>query len=227
MTELSLSGAWRTVVWRDVVLALRRRADIATALLFFVIVASLFPLGVGSESTALKNMAPGILWVAALLSSLLSLSRLFTTDYLDGTLEQFVLTAYPLAVLVGAKVCAHWLVSGLPLIVLSPLLGILFGLSADSIAVLMLSLLLGTPTLSFIGAIGAGLTLGVRGGHALVALLVLPLYAPVLIFGAGAVASHEAGLGIEANVSLLAACLLVAVVLAPLATAAALRIAVE
>lgn len=227
MTAQGLLGAWQTVVRRDVVLALRRRADLATTIIFFVVVASLFPLGVGSEPTVLRTMAPGILWVAALLSCLLSLGRLFTADYLDGTLEQFVLTAHSLSVLVAAKVCAHWLVSGLPLVLLSPLLGIVFGMDRESIGVLTLSLLLGTPTLSFIGAIGAGLTLGVRGGQALVALLVLPLFVPVLIFGAGAVTGHESGLGIEANVSLLGAGLLIAAVLAPVAAAAAVRIAVE
>jgi heme exporter protein B len=151
----------------------------------------------------------------------------FTADYVDGTLEQMVLVPQPLAVLVVGKVLAHWVISGLPIVVLSPLLGLQFGLSGESLGVLVMSLLLGTPTLSMIGTIGAALVLGVRGSGLLVALLVLPLYVPVLIFGAGAVTGSMAGIGAEANLSLLGACLMLSLFLAPWATAAALRIALE
>lgn len=227
MSEPSMLRALRGVVRRDLLLALRRRSDVMTTVLFFVISASLFPLGVGPEPAVLRMMAPGVLWVAALLSCLLSLGRVFTADYLDGVLEQMLLMPQPLAVLVAGKVFAHWVVSGLPVVLLSPLLGLQFGLSGESMGVLLLSLLLGTPTLSLIGAIGAALTLGVRGSSLLVALLVLPLFIPVLIFGAGAVTSTAAGLGAEANLSLLGACLMLALALAPWAAAAALRIALE
>lgn len=227
MTQLGATDAVLDLVRRDLLVVLRRRADAATTVVFFIIVVSLFPLGIGPEPAVLRMIAPGVLWVAALLSCLLSLGRLFTSDYHDGALEQLVLLPQPLIVLAGAKIAAHWLISGLPIVVLSPLLGLQYGLSGDTLAVLTLSLLLGTPTLSLIGAIGAALTLGVRGSHALVALLVLPLFIPVLIFGAGAVTNHVSGLGVEANLSLLGASFMLALVLAPWACAAALRIALE
>jgi heme exporter protein B len=222
-----MSEALRGVVRRDLLLAMRRRSDVAMSVFFVVIVASLFPLGVGSEAAVLRMIGPGVLWVTALLACLLSLGRLFTADYLDGVLEQTALIPQPLAVLVVGKVFAHWVISGLPVVLLSPLLGLQFGLSGDSLGVLTLSLLLGTPTLSMIGAIGAALTLGLRGSGLLVALLVLPLFVPVLIFGAGAVTSSLAGIGSEANLSLLGACFLLSFALAPWATAVALRIALE
>lgn len=216
------------VVQRDLLLAFRRRSDVLTTLFFFVIVCALFPLGVGPEAALLRTLAPGILWVAALLSALQSLHRLFAQDYADGTLEQLLLSSEPLPVIVAAKVLAHWLISGLPLVLLAPLLALQFGLPAASIAVLVASLLLGTPTLSLLGAIGSALTLGVRGGGSvLVALLVLPLYVPVLIFGAGAVGAQASGLGADAHLLLLGGVLGVAVVLGPWATSAALRIALE
>jgi heme exporter protein B len=227
MNQLGLRGAVSAIVRRDLLLAFRRRADVLTMSLFFVIVASLFPLGVGPEPAVLRIIAPGVLWVAALLSCLLSLGRVFTTDYLDGVLEQMLLAPHPLAVLVLAKTFAHWLITGLPVVLLSPVLGLQFGLGGELLGVLTLSLLLGTPLLSLIGAIGAALTLGVRGSGALVALLVLPLFMPVLIFGAGAVTSSASGMGAEANLSLLGAGLILAIILAPWATAAALRLAVE
>jgi heme exporter protein B len=222
-----MSEALRGVVRRDLLLAMRRRSDVAMSVFFVVIVASLFPLGVGPEAAVLRMIGPGVLWVTALLACLLSLGRLFTADYLDGVLEQTALIPQPLAVLVVGKVFAHWVISGLPVVLLSPLLGLQFGLSGDSLGVLTLSLLLGTPTLSMIGAIGAALTLGLRGSGLLVALLVLPLFVPVLIFGAGAVTSSLAGIGSEANLSLLGACFLLSFALAPWATAVALRIALE
>ena len=187
MNSLRLWAAMQAVASRDLLTALRHRADLLTTLMFFVIVASLFPLGVGAETALLRLMGPGVVWVAALLASMLALTRLFASDYADGTLEQLALAPHPLTMLVLAKVAAHWLASGLPLVIVAPLLGLQFNLNADALLVLLASLLLGTPTLSLIGAVGAALTLGVRGGGALLSLLVLPLYVPVLIFGAGAV----------------------------------------
>jgi heme exporter protein B len=216
-----------TVLKRDLLLAFRRRSDVATTLFFFLIVSSLFPLGIGPEPAVLSSIAPGVLWVAALLAGMLSLTRLFAADYADGSLEQMLLTPQSLTLLVTAKVLAHWLVCGLPVVLLAPLIGLQYALPNDALLVLIISLLLGTPALSLIGAIGAALTLGVRGSGLLVALLVLPLYIPVLIFGAGAVAASQHGMSAQAHLSLLAACSVLALVLAPLATAAALRISVE
>ncbi|MEK6708815.1 MAG: heme exporter protein CcmB [Pseudomonadota bacterium] len=215
------------VIQRDLLLAIRRRADVLTTLFFFIIVVSLFPLGVGPEINILRTMAPGVVWVAALLASMLSLGRMFSSDYLDGTLEQMLLSPQSLAMLVLGKALAHWLVTGVPLVLMSPVLGIQYDLSADALLVLTASLLLGTPVLSLIGAIGAALTLGLRGGGVLVSLLVLPLYIPVLIFGAGAVEASAAGLGAGAHLSLLGAFLLASLVLAPWATAVSLRISME
>jgi heme exporter protein B len=220
-------AAARCVVYRDLLLALRRRGDVATALLFFVIVASLFPLGVGAEPNLLREIAPGVIWVAALLSSLLSLRRLFESDHADGTLEQMLLGAAPLGVVVLAKAAAHWLASGLPLVAIAPLIALQYDLPAVLYPVLALSLALGTPVLSLIGAIGAALTLGLRGGGVLLALLVLPLYVPVLILGAGAVEMSAAGSGGEAQLLLLAAALVFAAAFAPWAIAGALRISSE
>lgn len=215
------------VIRRDLLLAFRRRSDVLTTLFFFIIVASLFPLGVGPEPQLLRTMAPGILWVAALLASMLALGRLFALDYADGTLEQMVLSSEPLTIIVIGKVIAHWIVSGLPLVFLAPVLAVQFDLPSSSVAVLFLSLLLGTPVLSLVGSIGAALTLGVRGGGVLVSLLVLPLYIPVLIFGAGSVGAEVSGVGATAHLLLLGGALAGAAALAPWATAAGLRIAVE
>jgi len=217
----------RYVVARDLLLAMRRRADVATTLFFFVIVASLFPLGVGPDPKLLRTMAPGIVWVAALLASMLSLGRLFAEDYADGSLEQLVLAPEPLALVVIGKVVAHWLVSGLPLVLISPVIALQFDLPREAIVTLLLALLLGTPLLSLIGAIGAALTVGVRGGGVLISLLVLPLYIPVLIFGAGAVDASAIGMNASGHLSILGALLLLGMVLAPWATAAALRISLE
>jgi heme exporter protein B len=225
--RLGLAGVLASVVRRDLLLAVRRRADVLTTFFFFVIVVSLFPLGVGPEPDTLREIAPGVVWVAALLASMLALGRLFAGDYADGTLEQVVLAPQPLVLLVLAKILAHWLVTGLPLVLIAPLLGLQFDLPADAVAMLAAALLLGTPVLSLIGAIGAGLTLGVRGAGGLVALLVLPLYVPVLVFGAGAVGAVAAGLSPAGHLSLLGAFLLLSSVLAPWATAAAIRIALE
>ena len=216
-----------SVISRDLRLAMRRQADIVAAMFFFIIVVSLFPLGVGPEPDQLRKLAPGVLWVAALLATMLSLPRLFADDHRDGSLEQLALAPQPLGLIVIGKIVAHWLVAGLPLVVLAPVLGIQFDLAGDALAVLTLSLLIGTPALSGIGAIGAALTLGVRGGGVLLSLLVLPLYIPVLIFGAGAVDATVTGLGAQAHLSLLGALALGGVFFAPWPTAAALRIALE
>jgi heme exporter protein B len=212
---------------RDLLLALRRRSDVATALLFFVIVASLFPLGIGAEPNLLRAIAPGVIWVAALLSSMLSLGRLFEADRADGTLEQLLLGASPLGVIAAAKVLAHWLVSGLPLVAIAPLIALQYDLPAPLFGVVALSLLLGTPVLSLLGAIGAALTLGLRGGGVLLSLLVLPLYVPVLILGAGSVEMAAAGLSAAGQLQLLAALLVVSAAFAPWAIAAALRISTK
>ena len=212
---------------RELTLAMRRRGDVLTVLFFFVIVASLFPLGVGPDPKLLRLMGGGVVWVAALLAAMLSLGRLFASDHADGTLEQLVLTPTPPVVWITGKIVAHWLVSGVPLILMAPVLGIQFGLSSEALGVLVLSLLLGTPVLSLIGAIGAALALGLRGGGVLVSLLVLPLYIPVLIFGAGAVDGAMSGLGSEAHLSLLGGILILAFMLTPWAVSAALRISIE
>jgi heme exporter protein B len=219
--------AIRTLIARDVAIALRRRADALAALFFFVVTASLFPLALGPQPELLRAIGPGLIWVAALLAAMLSLPRIFTADYQDGALEQMILLSTPLSLLVLAKIFAHWLTTGVPLAVLAPLLGLQFGLPAESLATLVMSLLLGTPVLSLLGAIGAALTLGLRGSSALIALLTLPLYIPVLIFGVGAVEQAASSGAVAPYLSLLAACLLMAVVLAPWAISAALKLAVE
>lgn len=220
-------GAMRAIFMRDLRLALRRRADTAAALFFFVIVASLFPLGVGPEPALLRTMAAGVLWVAALLASMLSLGRLFADDHADGTLEQLLLSVCPLPLIVLSKMAAHWLCSGLMLSLVAPLLALQFDLPGEAIGVLLVTLLLGTPLLSLIGGIGAALTVGVRGASVLLSVLVLPLCVPVLIFGAGAVDAAVSGLTVGAHYSLLAAMLVAALFLAPWAAAAALRIALD
>ena len=217
----------RGVIRRDLLLAMRRRADVLTACAFFAIVASFFPLGLGPEPQLLRTVAPGVIWISALLATLLTLPRLFAADYADGTLEQMVLSPAPLGVIVAGKVFAHWLVAGLPLVVMSPLLALQYDVDRASLAVIALSLLAGTPVLSLIGAIGGALTLGLRGGGVLLALLVLPLYVPVLIIGAGAAERAAGGLDTAPHFMLLGALLVLAAVFAPWAAAAALRVAVE
>ncbi len=227
MKQRSLFGLLMLVVRRDLLLAMRRRADVLTTLVFFVMVVSLFPLGVGPEPEMLLKMASGVVWVAALLSSMLSLVRMFSADYMDGTLEQMLLAPQSLSVIVLGKIIAHWMLSGLPLVLIAPVLGLQFGMSFNSLWVLVLVLLLGTPILSMIGAIGAALTLGLRGGGVLVSLLVLPLCIPVLIFGTGAVEAVNTGMTFIPNLALLGAMLLVALVFTPWVTAQALRISME
>lgn len=227
MNKLSLIGLLSLVIRRDLVLAMRRRADVLTTLIFFVMVVSLYPLGVGPEMDMLRKMAPGVVWVAALLASMLSLGRMFSADYLDGTLEQMMLVPQSLSVLVLAKILAHWMVSGLPLVIMAPVLGLQFDMSAQALWVLIAALLLGTPILSMIGAVGAALTLGLRGGGALVSLLVLPLCIPVLVFGAGAVEAVVSGTSVSSHLSLLGALLVMALAFTPWVTALALRISME
>ena len=222
-----LFAAFRLMVARDLTLAMRRRTDVFTTLFFLIIAVTLFPWGVGLEIEVLRTMGSGVIWVAALLASMLSLSTLFSGDYEDGTLEQMVIAPHPLSVLVLGKLFAHWLTTGVPLALLSPLLGMQMGLGSAEIQVLLLTLLLGTPVLSLIGSIGAALTLGVRGGGILLSLLILPLFIPVLIFGAGAVDAFTTGVSIDGHLSLLGAFLVLSIVLAPLATSVALRISLE
>jgi heme exporter protein B len=218
---------FRCVFLRDLRIALRRRTDSLAALVFFVMVVSLFPLGVGPEPALLRTMAPGVVWVAALLACTLPLARLFADDHADGTLEQLLLSSHPLPVLVLGKIAAHWCASVLLLVLISPVLALQFDLSASATAVLFLSLLIGSPVLSLVGAVGAALTLGLRGGGVLMSLLTLPLVIPVLIFGAGAVQAHSAGLAVGGHFSLLGALLLLSLFAAPLLTSAALRISLE
>lgn len=221
------SAAVASLLARDLRLAWRRPSDTGAALVFYLIVVSLFPLGVGSDPDVLRGLAPGVIWVAALLATMLSLPRLFAEDHRDGTLEQLLLAATPLPLLVAAKTAAHWISSGLLLALLSPLLALQFDLPPQAVVVLLLSLLLGTPLLSLIGAVISALTLGARGGGVLLSLLVLPLYVPVLVFGSSAVHAAVSGLGATAHYSLLGAMLVVGLALAPWAAAAALRIVLE
>ncbi len=218
---------FRQAVRRDLLLAARHKTEVITALFFFVIVVNLLPLGIGPDPELLRKIAPGALWIGALLATLLGLQRLFAPDHQDGTLEQMALSPQPFTLLVAGKILAHWLVAGLPVVLIAPLLGLQFDLSGRSLWILVLSLLLGTPILSLIGAVGAALTLGVRGSGVLLSLLILPLYIPALIFGAGAVESDLAGLGAEGHLSLLGALLLVCAVFAPWVTTVALRVALE
>ena len=227
MSASSTFSMFRWIVVRDLMLAWRRRSDVLSTLFFFVIVVSLFPLGIGPEATLLRSIAPGVVWVAALLASMLSLNRVFANDYQDGTLEQMLLTPQPLYLVVMGKVVSQWLVSELPLVLIAPLIGVQFDLEPNTLFVLFISLLLGTPVLSLIGSVGAALTLGLRGGGVLIAILVLPLYIPVLIFGAGAVDASIIGVSPLANIYLLGALLAISLVFAPWATAAALRISLE
>jgi heme exporter protein B len=222
----STSSVW-VAARRELQLVARRRSESATALFFFVVVVSLFPLGVGPDTALLRRIGPGVLWVAALLATLLALPRMFASDHADGSLEQMLLSPRPLPLLVAGKIAAHWLSCGAPLVLLAPLLGVQYGLDGDTLVMLTLALAIGTPLLSLIGAIGAALTLDLRGGSALLALLVLPLYVPALVFGAGAVEAQAAGLRADGQLSLLGAMLAVALFFAPWATSAALRIAIE
>lgn len=221
-----MSG-FSTIVGRDLRLALRQGMDSLMVVMFFVIAVVLFPFGVGPEPNVLARIAAGVIWVAALLASMLSLERLFQTDYEDGSLELLALQPVALEAAVLAKVTAHWLTTGLPLIVAAPLLAVLMNLPKDGFVVLVAALALGTPTLSLIGAIGAALILGARRGGVLLALLVLPLFIPVLIFGVGAVEAMLGGFTAKPQLLILAALLLAALALTPWVGAAAVRQALE
>jgi heme exporter protein B len=215
------------IIQRELLLAFRNRTEIMNPLAFFVIVIALFPLAVSPESVVLSKIAPGILWVAALLATLLSLDGLFKNDFMDGSLEQILVSPQSILLLVLGKVISHWLVSGLLLALLAPLLGVMLFLPANASIALICSLLLGTPTLSLIGAIGAGLTVGLRKGGILLSLLILPLYMPVLIFGAGTVQAGVLGLPIGGYLALLAAILVFSLMFAPFAIAAALKLSIR
>ncbi|PSV03620.1 heme exporter protein CcmB [Photobacterium leiognathi subsp. mandapamensis] len=215
------------IIRRELLIAFRRRADVMNPLWFFIIVITLFPLGIGPEPKLLARIAPGIIWVAALLAALLSMERLFRDDYADGSLEQMLLMPTPLAVSAFAKMVAHWLLTGLPLIIISPLLAILLSLNWDTWVAVVLTLLVGTPTLSFLGAIGVALTVGLRKGGVLLSLLILPLYIPVLIFATSAIEAAGLGMTYNGQLALMAAMLVASVTLAPFAVAASLRISVN
>jgi len=225
--KISTLSLMSRVFMRDITLAWRRRSDIMSVFFFFIIAASLFPLGLGADPKLLHAIAPSVLWVCALLSCMLSLPRMFAADYVDGTLEQLIISNQPTLLIALMKILAHWVLSGLPLVLVAPLIGLQFNLNVNELQVLALSLLLGTPTLSLIGSIGAALTLGLRGGGVLIALLVLPLYIPVLVFGAGAVNAVSIGMSASGGLSLLGAMLALAMVFAPLTAAYALKVAIE
>lgn len=224
---MPLIKAFFAILRRDLLLSFRHRAEMANPLLFFVLVVALFPLGIGAQPNLLQSIAPGIIWVAALLASLLSLDSLFRSDFEDGSLEQLLLSHHPLSVLVLAKVLAHWLVTGLPLLLVAPLLAMFLGLADAALPTLLLTLLIATPVLSLIGAIAVALTVGLRRGGMILSLLVLPLYVPVLIFASNAVDRAASGLPVTGQLNLLLAILLFALTLAPLPTAAALKMSIN
>jgi heme exporter protein B len=215
------------ILRRDLVLAIRHRAELINPLLFFVLVVVLFPLGIGTEQKLLSSIAPAIVWIAALLSALLSLDHIFRSDMEDGSLEQMIISTQPTSLIVLAKVTAHWITTGLLITLVGPLLGIFLGLSASTAQVLFITLCVGTPILSAIGSIGVALTVGLRRGGIILSLLVLPLYVPVLIFASQTVSAASAGVAVTASLALLAALLMLAMALSPWATAAALRMSVS
>jgi heme exporter protein B len=222
-----MSRAFSTIVARDLRLAARRRVEALLPIAFFLVAVSLFPLGVGPEPQTLRQIAPGVVWVCALLAAMMSLTQLYGVDHADGSLEQMLLSGESLWMIAAAKALAHWVVTGAPLVLSAPLFGLLFDLSTVANTTLALSLLLGTPILSVLGGLGAALTLGLRSGAVLLILIILPLCIPALIFGAGAVSAAEAGISTRGHFSLLGALLIASVLLAPWATGAALRIATE
>jgi heme exporter protein B len=227
MSTLSLSSAFSLLLKRDLVLAYRRRAELVNPMLFFVLVTAMFPLGIGNDPKLIEAVGPGVVWVAALLSALLSLDSMFRSDYDDGSLEQFMLSAHPVSILVLAKILAHWLVTGLPLLIIAPLLAVLLHIPGSAIPTLLMTLLIGTPVLSLIGSVGVALTVGLRRGGVILSLLVLPLFVPVLIFATDAVKTAIVGIPTTAQLSILSAMLVGSLVLAPMATAASLRISLS
>ncbi|MEN9897157.1 MAG: heme exporter protein CcmB [Pseudomonadota bacterium] len=223
----SLLHAVGAVIKRDLLLAYRFRAELINPLAFFVMVITLFPLALGAEIALLKRIAPAIIWVAALLASLMSIESLFRADYDDGSLELMVMTPHPLSILVLAKVIGHWLVSSVPLLFVAPLMGMMLHMDTDIIGVLLVTLLLGTPVLSLIGGIAVALTLGLRKGGALLAILVLPLYVPILIFASSAIDAAMTGFPVSGHLSMMCAILFLALTLTPLPTAAALKMSLS
>lgn len=222
-----MSRLFLDVLLRDLRLAARRRIESLLPLVFFVVAVSLFPLGIGPEPQTLRLIAPGVVWVCALLASMLSVATLYASDHADGSLEQMLLAPQPAVAVAAAKAAAHWVLSGLPLIVAAPVIGLLFDLSTPTLAALVFGLLLGTPILSLLGGLGAALVIGLRSGGMLLILVVLPLATPALIFGAGAAATVEQGLSASGHYSLLGALLIATACGVPFATAAALRISTE
>jgi heme exporter protein B len=227
MNQAAVSAAYMTLLRRDVMLAYRNRAEFANPLLFFMLVVTLLPLGIGPDTGLLSRVAPGVVWVVALLATLLALENMFRSDFDDGALELMLVSPQPLEMLVLAKVTAHWLVTGLPLLIIAPPLAMMLYLPADALPALLATLALGTPVLSLIGSIGVALTIGLRRGGMLLALVVLPLYVPVLIFATGAVDAAAAGLPVSGQLAIMGAIFIMSLTLAPFATAAALRIALN
>lgn len=224
---MAMLDAFSAIIRRDLVLAMRRRSEIANPVLFFILVITLFPLGIGAQPKLLQAIAPGIIWVSALLATMLSLDSLFRSDFDDGSLEQILLSPHPTSILVLGKITAHWLTTGLPLLIVAPLLAVFLGMPNQSLSILLITLLLGTPILSLIGAVGVALTVGLRRGGMILSLLVLPLYVPVLIFASNAVDLASSGLPVDAQISILISMLLMALVLAPWPTAAALKMSIN
>ena len=219
--------AWTQIFKRDLLIAFRRRSEIVHPIIFFIMVISLFPLAIGDDKVLLQKIAPAIIWVTALLATMLSLDNLFRSDFEDGSLEQMTLLKAPLSLLVTAKITAHWVITGLPLILITPLLAVLLYMPSESISMLLLTLLLGTPTLSLIGAVGIALTVGLRQGGVILSLLILPLYIPVLIFATLALQNVEQGFSAEAQLAMMLAILVLAITLSPFAIAAALRVSLN
>ena len=227
MSDVSLSKAFFALLRRDLLLAFRRRSELLQPLLFLLVVVSLFPLGVGPSPALLASIGPGVIWIAALLASIVFLDGLFRSDFEDGSLEQFVLSGHPLTLIVLAKILVHWVVAGIPIVLLSPLLAMWMNLPQDAYSVLLTSLLLGTPTLSLLGAIGAALTVSLKRGGQLLSLLLFPLTVPLLILATNAISASVAGLPYNGQLGLMTAGLIAALTLAPFATAAALKLALE
>lgn len=226
-TNGSYWRVWCSVFTRDIRLAFRQRTDIVNPLLFFLMVITLFPLGVGPEPNLLARMAPGIIWVAALLATMLGLDKMFRDDYQDGTLEQLILSPFPLSLSVSAKVAAHWVTTGLPLVLMTPIFALMMNLESQSLVATLLTLLIGTPLLSLIGAIGAGLTVSLQKGGLLLSLLVLPLYIPVLIFATSAIDTASMSVAYTGQLAILGAFLIVAIILAPIAVSSALKVSIN
>ncbi len=224
---MNLFDAFLAIVRRDLLLAMRRRSEVANPVLFFILVITLFPLGIGAQPKLLQAIAPGVIWVSALLATMLSLDSLFRSDFDDGSLEQILLSPYPTSILVLGKITAHWVTTGLPLLIISPLLAVFLGMPNESLSILLLTLALGSPILSLIGAVGVALTVGLRRGGMILSLLVLPLYVPVLIFASNAVDMASSGLPVDAQINILISMLVAALVLTPWPTAAALKMSMS